>query len=84
MKIDPKRASELHPNDRFRVLRAVELCRLLEKPVSELKKAEGSEKALSLTIKIETQRDWLKKRILLRAGIMLDEGLLSEVKKSLR
>ena len=78
--LDPVRASELHLNDRFRVLRAVEVCRLLGKPVSQLEKLGDSEKSESLTIKIETQRDWLKKRILLRAGIMLEEGLLSEVK----
>ena len=79
--LDPKRASELHLNDRFRILRAVEVCRLLGKAVSSLEQNQSSEKEDSLVIKLEADRDWLKKRIKLRVNQMLDEGLLQEVKK---
>ena len=74
--LDPKRASELHLNDRFRILRAVEVCRLLGKAVSSLEQNQSSEKEESLVIKLEADRDWLKKRIKLRVNQMLDEGLL--------
>ena len=81
--LDPKRAKDLHVNDRFRILRAVEVCRLLGKAVSSLEQNQSSEKEDSLVIKLEADRDWLKKRIKLRVKQMLDEGLLLEVKKLL-
>ena len=59
--IDSKRAEELHVNDRFRVMRAVEVCRLLGHPVSSLQQSQKSEKEQSLVIKLEADRDWLKK-----------------------
>ena len=81
--IDPKRAEELHVNDRFRVMRAVEVCRLLGYPVSSLQQSQKSEKEQSLVIKLEADRDWLKKRIRLRVKQMLEEGLVEEVKELL-
>ena len=59
------------------------MCRLLGKAVSSLEQNQSSEKEESLVIKLEADRDWLKKRIKLRVNQMLDEGLLQEVKKLL-
>lgn len=77
---DPKRADEIHINDRFRLLRGVELVTLLGKPVSSLEQPKTSPyKEQSVTVILEPDRGWLHKRIEQRVAIMLQEGLIAEV-----
>lgn len=77
---DPKRAHEIHLNDRFRLQRAVELVRLLGKPVSSLEPSAPSPyREQSVTVIIEPERGWLHQRIEQRVQLMLDAGLIAEV-----
>lgn len=77
---DPKRASEIHINDRFRLLRAVELVTLLGKPVSSLEPAKPSlYKEQSAIVILEPERSWLHQRIEQRVQLMLKAGLIAEV-----
>lgn len=77
--IDPKRASEIHLNDRFRLLRAVELIRLLKGPISSQNPSDSKEDE-SFKIKMQLDRPLLHKRIAQRSEEMLKEGLVAEVK----
>lgn len=77
---DPKRASEIHLNDRFRLQRAVELVRLLGKPLSSLEPpAPSPYKEQSVTVILQPDRAWLHQRIEKRVGLMLEAGLIAEV-----
>lgn len=81
--LDSKRSAELHINDRVRILRAVEICILLGKPVSEATKNMESKPDFSpaLTILMDPSRAYLHERIALRSAKMLEDGFVSEVKK---
>lgn len=82
--IDPAAAAKIHPNDKKRMIRALEVFELTGKPISELQKNRASnvergaqEKALfCLTL----PRDLLYKRIEERVDAMLASGLVEEVK----
>ena len=78
---DPKRAAEVHPIDRFRVIRALELNILLGGPVHEktsqqVETAGCSDAAIFI---LDPERATLHERIALRTAQMLKEGLLDEV-----
>lgn len=92
--LDPVRAAQLHPNDRVRIMRAVELCRLLGGPVSaqmslpqpapgQVGRA-GSEmtpmRQDTLVVFLNPERDVLHARIADRVKAMLDQGLVDEVR----
>lgn len=80
---DPKRFSEIHPNDRFRLERAVELCRILDGPVSDLA-ADGDEvDPRAYIIQLVPERAQLHERIARRTRSMLAGGLVSEVQSLL-
>ena len=83
--MDPKRASELHPNDGVRIERAMEVCLLSGQPMSTFleKQANLNEQEClfpAKVIHVERDNDELKGRIDLRAQIMLQTGWLEEVK----
>jgi tRNA dimethylallyltransferase len=83
--LDPARATQLHPNDRFRVIRALELCLLLGRPVSELLAAAGRERRTELgeachLVVLEPPRRALHAAIAARTRQMLEQGLLDEVR----
>ncbi len=85
--LDPQAAAAIHPNNRKRVIRAVEVCRLTGRPfsVQSQEAAEG-----------ESPYDWamvcigfhdrqkLYDRINLRVGLMLDQGLEEEARNFLQ
>ena len=77
--LDPHRAAQLHQNDRFRLLRAVEIVTLLGGPMSSLEAPE-SLRASAYTVRVRCPRPQLLSRIEQRVEAMLASGLIEEVK----
>lgn len=82
-KIDSQTATLLHPNDRRRIIRALEVYYKLGMPISVAKKRiEGIYRKYKVLIfGLMRKRDKLYERINKRVDIMFKKGLLSEVKK---
>ena len=80
--LDPAAAAKLHPNDRQRVLRALEVSRLAGKPMSELQAAHGfnGSRYEHILLGLSRPRDELNARIEARCRKMWDNGLLDEVR----
>jgi tRNA dimethylallyltransferase len=79
---DPERAGQIHPNDRFRVIRALELNTLLGGPVHLKTKQAANEPgpaSSALVFILNPERAALHARIALRTKQMLADGLLEEV-----
>lgn len=76
---DPARAAELHPNDRFRVARALEITTLLGRPVSSLPKAPASGEEAFPVLVIDPPRAALHEALAGRTAAMLAHGLVAEV-----
>jgi tRNA dimethylallyltransferase len=79
-RLDPLTASRLAPNDSQRIQRALEVCKLAGKPMSELhqQRSEGVDWPL---LSLEPHdRAWLHARLALRFEQMLKTGLIDEVK----
>ena len=81
--IDPVSAEKIHANNVKRVIRALEFYHLTGKPISEHNEAEQQkESPYNFAYFVLTdERENLYKRIDLRVDIMLENGLLEEVKK---
>lgn len=76
--LDPRRAFQLHPNDKFRVVRALEIIKLTGQPVKQ------SEFSTSLTanqriIVMDPPRAELHSDIEKRTKLMIEKGLVAEV-----
>lgn len=82
--IDPDRADKLSPNDRKRVIRALEIFRLTGKTISqhdaETKALPPRYDALTIALDFELRED-LYKRINDRVDRMISNGLCDEVKQ---
>ncbi len=80
-KIDPESALKIHPNDEFRIVRALEIFELTGKPKSQIATKGNSilPKDFEL-MEIEMDRDKLYERINLRVDEMFQKGLVDEVK----
>lgn len=83
MKIDPEAAAAIHPNNRKRVIRALEIYLVSGKTKTEWDKEntrgtlkEGAE----IYVLTSSDREALYKRIDTRVDLMLEAGLLDEVK----
>ncbi len=83
--IDPRAASKIHPNDRQRILRALEFFYSTGTPLSESQSLHGFAQTLFPTIKIlvSREREELYGRINRRTEIMIEEGLRGEVESLL-
>ncbi|HEY9897846.1 MAG TPA: tRNA (adenosine(37)-N6)-dimethylallyltransferase MiaA [Pantanalinema sp.] len=76
--VDPVTAARLHPNDRMRVIRALEVHAVLGRPLSEAAtKAQSPYDALYLALGMERER--LYDRINQRTHQMMEQGLVEEV-----
>jgi tRNA dimethylallyltransferase len=76
-KKDPNRAAALHPNDLFRIIRALEIIQALGGPVPNVEKEKDLEITwIGLTVE---DRDYLRKKIDRRIDLMLEMGWLEEV-----
>ncbi len=79
--IDPAAAAKIHPGDRRRIIRALEVYRLEGRPISEqVVKTEREKSPYSPTIiGLYMDREALYRKIEKRVDRMLEEGLLEEV-----
>ncbi|MDW7739453.1 MAG: tRNA (adenosine(37)-N6)-dimethylallyltransferase MiaA [Bacillota bacterium] len=79
--IDPAAAQRIHPNDRRRILRALEVYQLEGKPISEQVTETAKQEPIYQTayFGLNMQREQLYERINRRVEQMLDQGFLEEV-----
>ena len=83
--LDPATAVRIHPNDSYRILRAVETIESSQKPISQHHLDHGFEDAPfnSLKIGLRQDRQKLYTQIDKRVDLMIEAGLVAEVKKLL-
>ncbi|MFH2012225.1 MAG: tRNA (adenosine(37)-N6)-dimethylallyltransferase MiaA [Pseudomonadota bacterium] len=81
-KLDPVTAAKLHPNDSSRIIRAIEVCQLTQKPLSEYHEKHKFRDSPFDTFKIGLyiDRQNVYSRIEKRVDRMIDIGLVDEVK----
>jgi tRNA dimethylallyltransferase len=77
--VDPEGAARLHPNDRRRVIRALEIHRVTGKPLTEVQTQTPPPYRI-LWIGLTMPRDRLYERVNFRVDQMMAAGLLQEVK----
>ena len=82
-KLDPVSAERIQPNDSQRIQRALEVCRISGRPLSELQ--SGRTKPLPFRLielaLIPADRNWLHARINRRFKMMLEAGFLDEMRR---
>jgi len=80
-RVDFQTASHLHPNDLFRVIRALEVFDSTGVPISFYREQHrfGERPYVTLKIGLEMSRDMLYRRIEERVDQMLEKGFLGEV-----
>jgi tRNA dimethylallyltransferase len=83
--VDPDTAERLHPNDAYRIVRALETIESTGRSISEHHQDHGfaDEPFHALKIGLQIDRQKLYDRIDQRVDLMIDAGLLDEVKKLL-
>jgi len=83
---DPEAASRIHPNDTYRVVRALEIYEITGSPMSKYQEQHGFMENPFKTLKfcLNMDRDALYERINRRVDRMIEDGLLEEVKTLLR
>lgn len=84
-KIDPVTAGRLHPNDKKRVVRALEVFDCSGQPLSsfgaDFQNSAGEQAAFEpMLIGLYMERDVLYQRINLRVDLMMEQGLLEEAR----
>ncbi|MCR8641620.1 tRNA (adenosine(37)-N6)-dimethylallyltransferase MiaA [Paenibacillus sp. N1-5-1-14] len=80
--VDPASAERLHPNDRRRIIRAIEVFRVTGTKLSEQLANQTKESPYNLCIVgLTMDRALLYKRIEERIDIMIEQGLVDEVKR---
>jgi len=84
-RLDPESAQRLHPNDRYRILRALEVVETTGRPISRYHREHGfSEQPFeALKIALNMDRAVLYARINQRVDDMIAAGFLEEVKSLL-
>lgn len=83
--VDPDTAGRLHPNDAYRIIRALETIETTGRPISEHHQDHGfaDEPFDALKIGLRMDREKLYDRIDQRVDLMIEAELLDEVKKLL-
>lgn len=83
--VDPDTAERLHPNDAYRIIRALETIESSGRSISEHHQDHrfADEPFNALKIGLQMERQKLYDRIDRRVDMMIDAGLLGEVKKLL-
>ncbi len=84
--VDPIRASELHPNDKTRIERALEIHKILGKPMSSLRSKTTSIATQNTLfpcyiVHLEPTDSFLKERIKERVPLLFEQGWFIEVQK---
>ncbi|WP_342578451.1 tRNA (adenosine(37)-N6)-dimethylallyltransferase MiaA [Psychrobacillus sp. FSL K6-2843] len=81
LKKDPEAAKDIHPNNVQRVIRAIERLELTGMQRDEIEQKQGHEKVYPhYIIGLNINREVLYERINKRVDIMVEQGLLKEVK----
>lgn len=80
-RLDPALAARVHPNDRIRLVRGVEVALAARKPMSELMTSRRRPLAgfHDILIGLRPSRDVLERRIRARVASMFSSGLVEEV-----
>ncbi len=80
-RVDPRTALRLHPNDLFRIIRALEVFDSTGVPISFFRERHrfGERPYTTLKIGLEMERDALYRRIEERVDRMVERGLFEEV-----
>lgn len=78
--VDPKSAERIHPNDRKRLIRALEVYELTGKPFSAYRQKKQPYYDQMLWIGLTMPRDQLYERINQRVDQMIEQGFVEEVK----
>jgi tRNA dimethylallyltransferase len=83
---DPKAAAKIHPHDAFRIVRALEIYETTGQPISACHQEHRQAPPLFDVLKIglSRQREVLYERINRRVDLMVEEGLVDEVKSLLK
>ena len=82
-KLDSKRAKLIHPNNKDKVIRSIEICEYLGLPISEYKREKNKDYE-ALWFMPDIERDELYKRINLRVDEMINQGLYEEWQKNVK
>lgn len=82
LRVDPVLGRKIHPHDRQRVLRALEVYRITGIPLSSRQEQHGFQETVYPSIKVflYRERDEIYKRINERVLMMMEEGFLDEVR----
>ncbi|MBF0211552.1 MAG: tRNA (adenosine(37)-N6)-dimethylallyltransferase MiaA, partial [Desulfamplus sp.] len=80
--LDPEAAKRIHPNDGFRIVRALEVVEVTGKPISSFQSQHSfcSQRYTPLKIALHIDREKLYQRIEKRVDIMVEQGFVDEVK----
>jgi tRNA dimethylallyltransferase len=80
---DPDSAKKIHPNDTYRIMRALEVYALTGKTLAQLHQDHGFNDSPFAVLKIglHIDRETLYDRINKRVDIMIDNGFVNEVKQ---
>jgi tRNA dimethylallyltransferase len=79
-KVDPVSAEKIGRNDKYRLIRAIEVSQVMQKPFSQVAQKEDVPYRIIWLGLTANNRDILKERIRARIAAQLDEGLLEEVR----
>lgn len=81
--VDPTTATRLHPRDTVRIVRALEVLRVTGRPISAWQQdhAFGDAAVDMLVLGCSRPREELHARIAARCRLMLDAGLLAEIRE---
>lgn len=79
--VDPEAASKIHHNDKQRILRALEVYQVTGEPISQLRDQPNVETGIEpIYIGLNRNRSELYEIINMRVDMMIDSGLVDEVK----
>ena len=86
MRLDPKSAVTIHPNDRARIIRALEIIRLTGKSPLDVKReqAQINPPLCALKLYLKVDREMLYRRIDKRTKDMFKAGLIDETENLLK
>jgi tRNA dimethylallyltransferase len=86
LEVDPAAASDIHPNNLPRIIRALEVYQVTNRPISEFQKTHAfkEEPFCYLKIGLKKTREVLYRDIERRVDRMMEEGLASETRNLIR
>jgi tRNA dimethylallyltransferase len=84
--VDPEAVARIHPNDRIRIVRALEVFERTGEPISvqQQRDRSGRQRLPAVKFGLTANRDTLSERINQRVDAMVTKGLVGEVEELLR